>query len=179
MTYRALQDGRSAVGLNALTVVVCLDVIAWLSGFTIGWLLSLANAALGLLLAGLATHYRPQILLATLVSLLLALFMRGHFVPSRLILEILLGLASAGAAIKIVRTLQRREARPVSTSSLAMVACLGGLALLVDSPMTSVLAFLTIALCALLAAFFREQRWRFLLVSWVSVVWVINLWLET
>jgi hypothetical protein len=51
-----------------------------MSGFSIGWALSILNVALGLTLTALTTHYHRQILFVTLVGFLMD-YREGNILP--------------------------------------------------------------------------------------------------
>lgn len=163
-------------GFAGLTLVALLDVIAFVGGFTIGWGLALLNIALGLTFAVLAKHYRPAILFASLISLLLALFMRGHFLPAREILEVLLLIVGIGGGTQIVRNWLSQKAQNIGTQ-LVMVACLGFLSLLLGDKreLATGLAVLVSMISIWIAMSSGYYRWYFLLISASCLLWVINL----
>lgn len=164
---------EQAFGVAALTLVALLNVASWLTGFSVGWALSILNGILGLSLTMLTTHYRPHILFATLTSLLLALFMRGHFLPARQILLVFLAIVTVGAGVRVVYNRQHRREPAFSFAGMAMVACLGGLALLTSPPIATWLTLLTVGVSVLMGIL--SYQWQFLLVSGAGLLWAANL----
>lgn len=91
MHYR--QAGREGVSLPLLMLLGWLTLFAFLSGFSIGWLLSIINVfiAIGFLL--FSSQRRSGFSFLAAVNLLLALALRGHWPPAHALLK--LGLAVA------------------------------------------------------------------------------------
>jgi hypothetical protein len=169
-------------GVLAVALVAYLDAISFMSGFSIGWALSILNVALGLTLTALTTHYRRQILFVTLVGLLLALSLRGHFFwfafPT---LQTLLAMTVMGAALQVARGWWHQDKRTLSSAGIALVACLAGLTLLIlphSSPLATGLFFCTTAMSALLGILATQYRLSFFIVGTFSLLWAIALLVE-
>jgi len=164
-------------GFSALMLVAWLDVVAFLGGFSIGWSISLINIFVGLAFVMLTKHYRLEILFASLISLLLALFMRGHFLPAQGFLEVLLFIVSIGAAAQMIRSWKYREVQKVKTAGLIMVACLGFLSLLLGSNRIVAIGLAVLAGVAsiFLAMSSLDHRWKFFLISTGCLLWIMNL----
>jgi hypothetical protein len=140
--------------------------------------LSIMNVVLGLFLTALTTYYRRQILFATLVSLLLALSLRGHFWSAFYILRTLLAITAVGAAVQVVRGWRRKEKGAFSSAGIVMVACLAGLALLISSypsPLAIGLFLFTAGASALVGILSTQYRLSFLIVGAFSLLWIITL----
>ncbi len=172
------QRENRAFGFAGLTLVALLDVFAFMGGFSIGWAVSLLNVGLGLAFIKLAKHYRLEILFASLISLLLALFLRGYFLPAYEIAEILLTIVGIGAIVKIAQNWTHwREGSVIETTGLAMVACFGFLSLLSnDNPaFASGVAVVAVIVAVLFIIYSRQYRWQFALVSMGCFLWFANL----
>jgi hypothetical protein len=165
-------------GVLAVALVAYLDAISVMT-VSIGWVLSVMNVVLGLFLTALTTHYRRQILFATLVSFLLALFLqRDFFPPAPNILRTLLAITAVGAAVQVVRGWWRKEKGALGSAGIVMVACLAGLALLISSyplPLTIGLFLFTAGMSALIGILSTQYRLSFFIVGTFSLLWAITL----
>jgi hypothetical protein len=183
MIYRSLERRKLTIGVYAVTLVASLDVAAWLSGFSIGWILSIVNVVIGSVLTTLSPDYRRPILFATLASLLLALSLRGHFFLAYYILQALLAITSLGVAVQVTRNWSRRKEPAFGSAGMVMVACLGGLALVIDpfEPFVAskTLALFTIGLSVILLVLSKNYRWHYLVVGVTSLLLFINLLSQT
>lgn len=170
------QRNGKIFGFAGLTLVGLLNVFAFVGGFSIGWSLALLNIVLSLILAMLAKHYRLEILFASLISLLLALFLRGHFLPAREILELLVFIIGVGAGVQIAQNSLSRRAKNTKTQ-LVMVACLGFLSLLLgDRHEVAIGLAVFVSITSIwMAISSKSYSWYFLLISASCLLWVINL----
>lgn len=164
-----------AFGLAGLTLVAWLDLLSFLAGFSIGWILSIISIALGLFLAAVAAHYRRQILFAAFVGLLLGLFMRGHYLPAREILEFLLAGATLRGLVLVLRNWNSRDDETFGAASLGALACSGGLALLVPPSAGAYIAIATTGMGLILGMLSKYFRWQLFLLAGGTVLWALNL----
>lgn len=90
------RDGQEGASLPLLMLLGWLTLFAFLSGFSIGWLLSIINVFIAIAFLLFSSKHRTGLAFLMVVNLLLALALRGHWPPAQLLLK--LGLAVALAA---------------------------------------------------------------------------------
>lgn len=120
--------------LAALTLLGCLDVMAFLGGFSIGPLLILVASPVAIALGlSVRTHRRPVGLLA-LATLLLAVGMwTAAFGVVRQILTLGLALGALVAVVQLTRTWRSHGSGSFGSWGITLCSCLGGLSLLLGS----------------------------------------------
>jgi len=164
----------AAFPLAALTLLACLDAMAFLGGFSIGPLLVLVTSALAVVLAALVRSYRMQVGLVSLATLLLAAGMwTGIFATVRLILAISLVSAAVVAMVQLGRRLTQRGARAFGGWGVALTGCLSGLSLLLGSTPGSLWSRLPVPAAVLglgLALVSKRYRLPLLLVALANVL---------
>ena len=160
--------------LAALTLLACLDAMAFLGGFSIGPLLVLVASVLAVVLAAMVRSYRVQVGLACLATLLLAAGMwTGTFANVRLTLGIGLVSAVVVAMVQLGRGLTERGVGAFGGWGLTLTACLGGLSLLLGSTPGSLWSRLPLPAAVLglgLALVSKRYRPPLLLVALANVL---------
>ncbi|MCL4258449.1 MAG: hypothetical protein KJZ53_07970 [Anaerolineales bacterium] len=87
------RDGQEGASLPLLRLLGWLTLFAFLSGFSIGWLLSVINVFAAVAFLVFSSQQRSGLGFLTVVNLLLALALRGYWPPAHALLK--LGLAVA------------------------------------------------------------------------------------
>lgn len=174
LIFRALRHDEHGVGLAALTLVLWLDVLSFLTGFSIGWAVAIVNAILGVVLALLAKHYRLQVLFATFLSLLLALFMRGHLPWARVALQLALVATGAASGMAAGAYWRRGAQRTFGAWGLALAGCLFGLGLTGSPPMSLWFAVAAVLASWVLAILSKHYRWQLALIGVAGLFWALS-----
>jgi hypothetical protein len=131
---RSRRRRSDSYSLAALTLLGCLDVMGFLSGFSIGPLVLVIAAVVAILLALSVRTYRRPVRLLALATLLLAFGMwTGAFAVIRQILTLGLALGTLVASLQLGRTWPAWRSLPFGDWALTLCACLGGLSLLVGA----------------------------------------------
>ena len=124
----------AAFPLAVLTLLACLDAMAFLGGFSIGPLLVLVASVLAVVFAAMVRSYRVQVGLVSLATLLLAAGMwTGTLATVRPILGIGLVSAAVVAMVQLGRRLTQRGVGAFGGWGVTLTGCLGGLSLLLGS----------------------------------------------
>jgi hypothetical protein len=124
----------TSYSLTALTWLGCLDVMAFLGGFSIGPLLILIASPVAIVLAlSVHTHRRPVGLLALATLLLASGMWTTAFGIVRQILTLGLALGALVAVLQLSRTWRSRGSGLFAGWGITLCSCLGGLSLLLGS----------------------------------------------
>lgn len=166
---------RRGAGFAALALVSWLALFSFLAGFSIGLVLAMGNMLFALVCT---IWYRPQraeFAFVTVVSMLLALFMRGHWPPAR---PLLVALLLAAAVLQLRRFWARRAERSEAQAQLGlqMVGLLLMLSLLLSGSQFG-LIFGLLAAGASLYSWFGQPFYRqhAIIASLVTLAWMYML----
>lgn len=166
---------RRGAALSALVLVSWLAIFSFLAGFSIGWVLAMGNMLLALTCAIWYRGRRTEFVFVTVASMLLALFMRGHWPPARLVLVALLVVATLFQARRLW-TGRTQRSEPQAQLGFQMV----GLALMLSLLLTASQWGLVFGLLAAAASLFLAFRQPFYkshsaIASAVSLAWLYML----
>jgi len=161
---------KTAFALSGLSFVFLLNVMAYLTGFTIGRLLVISALLAGLLLASLVKQYKIEILVSSVVSLLLWSDMQG-IVFSRTILIAVLGVMAIREGWKLKNWQERNE---IALPTARMLAYLFGISLLLPPEYSPFLSFLLAGIGLVLVIRTKQYRWQIVLISISSILWLLN-----
>ncbi len=127
MVFQVRSGQKRNIALNATFLVCWLDVFSFVTGFSIGWLISVVKIFVGVLFLSLVKYFRLPIAVTTCVGLLLALSLRGFFGPAVYILYILLIGGGVAGIIGMIRFRINSGGDKFELSALGFVVCLAGL----------------------------------------------------
>ena len=165
-------------GLVAVACIAYWDTVSLVTGFSIGWLLSILNTLRGLTLASVTRLYRRQILFVTLISFLLTLFLRGHFPPSLYFLIGLLGATALWAIWSASYSWNHTNEVP-SSALVVIVSCLSSIALIGSSYFqhtAMLLAFSATGLSIFSYTVSKQYRLSLCIVGSLSFLWAVTLY---
>lgn len=129
LLVQALRSGQERLaGLYAVSLVGWVSVFSLITGFSIGWFISIVNILIGILLFVLIKAFRIPVAIGTLISILLALSLRGTFFPAWFILSGVLGISAITSVIGMIIYREKRTDEAFSLASLSLIACLAGIA---------------------------------------------------
>jgi len=161
---------KTAFALSGLGFVSLLNVMAYLTGFTIGRLLVISTLLAGLLLARLVKQYKIEILVSSVTSLLLWLDMQG-IVFSRTILIAILGVMAIREGWELKDWRERNE---IALPTVKMLAYLFGISLLLPPEYSPFLSFVLAGIGGVLVIQAKQYRWQIGLISISSILWLLN-----
>jgi hypothetical protein len=177
---QGLRNGDTVIfGFAALSMIAWLSAFSYLSGFSIGWLVSIIATVLGVVFLLSAQRYRLQISIATLISSLLALSLRGFFDYGRVILWAILAGISLYSAVLVINSLRSSDPHSTGPVLLAGAASLAGLSLIVPGVVTIGIVVLAIAVSIPGVVYIRRYRLEFALILIASTLWLINILIQT
>ena len=129
LLIQVLRSGQKRLeGLFAVSLIGWGNVFALVTGFSIGWVFSMVNTLIGIILLVLIKTFRIPIAIGALISILLVLSLRGIFIPAMFILYWVLGISAFASMIVMMNSREKRADETFSLASLSLVACLTGLA---------------------------------------------------
>jgi hypothetical protein len=124
----------TSYSLAALTLLGCLDGMAFLGGFSIGPLLILIASPVAIILAlSVHTHRRPVGLLAVTTLLLAVGMWTAAFGVVRQILTLGLAMGALVGVLQLGHTWRSRGSGSFAGWGITLCSCLGGLSLLLGS----------------------------------------------
>ncbi|MGH2583064.1 MAG: hypothetical protein ACRDFQ_09250 [Anaerolineales bacterium] len=171
-----LTDKRSPeFGFSGLLLIGWLTVFSFMSGFSIGLFIAIINIGLGITVLSITRHYRPHFAFAIFANVLLALFMRDTLPGARSLLALL----SIGGLVysfyKLFRYRTMREEIAFARTSLAVVAFLFFLSLLLQNYATIVpitFTLLAVACGVLFTVTAKHYRGNLAIMSALSLAWI-------
>lgn len=161
---------KTTFALSSLSFVSLLNVMAYLTGFTVGRLLVISALFAGLLLASLVKQYKIEILVSSVVSLLLLLDMQGIGF-SRTIIVAILGVMAIREGWNLKNW---RECNEIALPSARMLAYLFGISLLLPSEYSPFLSFVLSGIGGVLVIRTKQYRWQIGVISIGSILWLFN-----
>lgn len=161
---------KNAFALSGLGFVSLLNVMAYLTGFTIGRLVAISALLTGLLLASLVKQYKIEILVSSVASLLLWSDMQG-IVFSRTILVAILGLMAIREGWELK---DWREHNEIALPTIKMLGYLFGISLLLPPEYSPFLSFALAGIGGVLVIRAKQYRWQIGLISISSILWLLN-----
>lgn len=166
--YRITRQ-EGAFALSCLALASLLNIMAYLTGFTIGIPVAIIGLIVGIVALTLIKQYKIEFLISCVMSLLLLLSMQG-ITTSRLILIILLGIMVAREAWNL------RKGRDITLglTIVKMLAYLFGISLLLPSRYSPVLSSLNLVIAILFFIKVKQYRWQSMLISVSNFLWLLN-----
>ncbi len=167
-------DDDELFGFSALSITGWLAAFSFLSGFSIGWFVSIMTTVLGIIFLLVAKRYRVQISIATLISGLLALSLRGIFVHGRILIWAILITVAVVGLYFLTTALRRSDIRTAGSYLLVAVGSLSGLALIIQGSITIWITSLAIAGSIPGIIFAKRFRLEFVLIMVADILWLMN-----
>lgn len=165
-------------GFATLSLVAFLSAISFLTGFSLGWVLSIITTFLSLCFATISKQYRLQIFICGVISSLLALFMRGYFVYAREILQGLLVILVFISAYRVINTIRLSNRRGIGVAIHGVAACLSALGLLIPIPVSGWITALAIGSGIAGILLTKQYRLYLVLIGVSGYLWLMNIILQ-